>query len=78
VDPIPDPLLLRKIWQRRESNPGPLFYLFTVSPSTAVVVRDKRKKLGRVKVLYIDLKTGDSLHKNSANLLVARGSLGRK
>jgi hypothetical protein len=24
VHPVPDPLLLRKIWQRRESNPGPL------------------------------------------------------
>jgi hypothetical protein len=24
VDPVPDPLLLRKIWQRWESNPGPL------------------------------------------------------
>jgi hypothetical protein len=23
VDPVPDPPLLRKIWQRRESNPGP-------------------------------------------------------
>ena len=25
VDPVPDPLLLRKIWQCRESNPGPLY-----------------------------------------------------
>jgi hypothetical protein len=38
VDPVPDPLLLRKIWQRRESNPDQnhgVFFNPYVLPQTA-------------------------------------------
>jgi hypothetical protein len=51
VDPVPDPLLLRKIWQSRESNPGPLYSGIEITWNH--LTKRNLRDIGRVKSTFL-------------------------